>query len=132
VGELPSDLIIRPYIVSVSGFGELTWFARSRGKALATAWEAYCSYRDDVDFKAFLKLARCVGERACGSRFGEPIMVGSERAYYVSHDRQYIQFVRPNSDVVLHSHPLDVEPPEARRGTPYAALTDTKADREDM
>ena len=116
---LPADLIIRPYIVRVSGFGELTWFARSRGKALATAWESYRSYRDDVDFKAFLQIARCVGQVAHGSRFGEPITVGSERAFFVSCDRQYIQFVRPHSDVILHSHPLDVHPMEARRGTPY-------------
>lgn len=116
---LPADLIIRPYIVTVSGFGELTWFARSRGKALAAAWEAYCSYRDDVDFKAFLKMARCIGKTGHDSRFGEPITVAGERAYWVSCDSQYIQFVRPDSVVILHSHPLDVEPPEARRGTPY-------------
>lgn len=114
----PPDLMIRPYIIAVSGFGELTWFARSRSKALAKAWEAYCSYRDDVGFGAFLKLARCLGQTtAC--RFGEAITVGNERAYFVSCDRQYIQFVRPNSDVILNSHPLDVDPPEARRGTPY-------------
>lgn len=116
---LPADLIIRPYTVRVSGFGELTWFARSRGKALATAWEAFCSYRDDVDFKAFLKMARCIGRTAHNSRFGEAITVCGERAYWVSCDSQYIQFVRPNSDVILHSHPLDVHPAEARRGTPY-------------
>lgn len=114
----PPDLIIRPYLVAVSGFGELTWFARSRGKALAKAWEAYCSYRDDVGFGAFMSIARCVG-KTTAYRFGEAITVGGKPAYFVSCDRQYIQFVRPDSDVVLNSHPFDVFPPEARRGTPY-------------
>lgn len=116
---LPADLIIRPYVVRVSGFGELTWFARSRGKALSEAWQSYSSYRDDVSFGDFMKIARCVGQAECGPRFGEPITVSGRRAYFVSNDRQYIQFVLPGSDNILHSHPLDVEPPEARRGTPY-------------
>jgi hypothetical protein len=115
----PRDLIIRPYIVSVSGFGELTWFARSRGKALAEAWRSFCSYRDDVGFGDFLKMARCIGVGPKAERFGEEITVGGKSAYWVSCDRQYIQFVRPGSDQILNSHPLDVLPVEARRGTPY-------------
>lgn len=111
-------LIIEPYRVEVSGFPGMTWFARSRQKALADAWRTYSSYRDDVSFKDFLKMARAAREDRTG-RFGEYIEVCGKPAYLVSYDSQYIQFVRPDSDVILNAHPLDVEPPEARRGTPY-------------
>lgn len=111
-------LVIKPFRVCVEGFDGHIYYARSRGKALAGAWRNFCSYRDDVDFKAFLGMARSWGE-APGERFGEQIYVCGKPAYLVSWDRQYIQFVRPGSDVILNSHPLDVEPPEARRGTPY-------------
>jgi hypothetical protein len=109
-------LIVKPWRVSVSGYGEHTYFAASRGKALAQAWRsgAFMNW----SFKDFLQRARAVREEPMG-RFGEYIEVGGKPAYLVSYDRQYIQFVRPDSDVILNSHPYDVEPPEARRGTAY-------------
>ena len=110
--------ILKSFMVAVTGFPAHTYHAQSRGKALASAWRDFCSYRDDVDFKAFMGMARCCSEMA-GSRFGEAMTVGGQPAFYVSHNRQYIQFVRPGCDVIMNSHPYDVEPPEARRGTPY-------------
>lgn len=115
---LPDDLVVRPYRVEVPHFGSFLYVAGSRGKALAKAFGDWRSLRDEADFKDFLRLAKAKRDD-CEGRFGEAITVGGQAAYYVSHDRQYVQFVRPNSDVVLHSHPLDVEPPHARWGTPY-------------
>lgn len=111
-------MIVKPWKVSVSGFPCHTYYAASRGKALAKACSDFQSYRDDYTFKDFLKIARCWREVG-HDRFGEEITVAGLPAYLVSYNRQYIQFVRPDSDVILNSHPLDVEPPEARRGTPY-------------
>ena len=110
-------MIIKPWRVTVPGYGEDTYFAASRGKALADAWNSSAFL--DWSFKDFLvRGAKAVREEPSG-RFGEHIEVGGKPAYLVSYDRQYIQFVRPDSDVIMNSHPLDVEPPEARRGTPY-------------
>ena len=112
--------ILKPYRVFVTGFDSYVWPAKSRQMALSQAWRSFCSYRDDVSFGDFLKMAKAIKDET-PSRFGEEITVAGLRAFYVSHNSQYIQFVRPGSDVVLHSHPLDVLPIEARRGTPYAA-----------
>jgi len=112
------DFILKQFRVSVDGFDSHVYHARSRQKALANAWRDFCSYRDDVDFKAFLRMARAQQEEP-DERLGEPIIVGGRPAFYVSHNRQYIRFVRPDTDVILSSHPFDVEPPSARRGTSY-------------
>jgi hypothetical protein len=118
-----ADLIVSPWIVEVSGFREHTYFAKSRGSALSQAWRQYVCYRDDCTFGDFLKIAKCYAGLGT-DRFGEHLTIAGLPAFYVSHDSQYIQFVRPGSDVVLNSHPLDVFPVEARRGTPYAAVID--------
>jgi|GEM_PF-1584479 len=110
-------LIVKPFDVTVTGYsGVECIFARSRGQALAKSWR--CDAFGNVSFGAFLKMARAVQGEA-GDRFGEAMTVSGRPAFYISHNRQYIQFVLPDSDVVLNTHPLDVEPPEARRGTPY-------------
>lgn len=115
---MTTGLIVKPWIVAVPSFsgGQHTYYARSRGKALADAWR--CDAFSHLSFGGFLKIARCYG--GIGSeRFGEQMTVCGKPAFYVSHNSQYIQFVRPDSDIILNSHPYDVEPPEARRGTPY-------------
>ena len=114
---MTEGFILKSYRVYVSGFSGYSYPARSRQMALSGAWNAYCNYRC-ICFKEFLKIARAVQEEPI-KRFGEPITVGGRPAFYVGHNRQYIQFVRPWMDVILSSHPFDVEPPSARRGTPY-------------
>ncbi len=113
-----ADMVIQPWSVTFDGTTN-TWFARSRGKALSFCWEAYRSYRD-ISFKEFLRTARAV-KSLPHDRFGEKIRVQGRPAFLVSLNNQYIQFVRPGSDVILNSHPLDVVPPEARRGTSYSS-----------
>ena len=114
-------LIVKPFYVSVRGYsGYSPIYAKSRGSALADAWR--CDAFNGITFGEFLKVARCYRAPA-HDRFGEEIAVCGNPAYLVSYNRQYIQFVRPDSDVILNAHPLDVEPPEARRGTPYYSPT---------
>jgi hypothetical protein len=116
--EASGELAVKPWIVAVQGFGEYTYYAASRGKALAQAWASYVGCYNQSTFGEFLKRANAYAGVG-NDRFGEAIQVAGLPAYLVSWNRQYIQFVRPGSDVIHNSHPLDVEPPEARRGTPY-------------
>lgn len=118
-------LIIKPFEVTVQGFGTYRYFAASRGKALAKAFGDFTSLRDECSYKDFLQVANARGCEVDCPRFGEVMEVGGQPAFYVSHNRQYIQFVRPDSDVILDTHPFDVEPPEARRGTPYYEASPT-------
>lgn len=99
-------LIVRPWTVVVSGYGHGDYIAGSRGKALAKAWQS--SAFEGWPFGEFLKRATCRLNRAPWERFGEPITVGGEPAFLVGANKQYVEFVRPDSDVVLNSHPFDV------------------------
>lgn len=112
------DFLIKPFGVSVSGYPEYTFFARSRGKALSKAWDSYRCGRD-ISFMDFLRIAKARRVDPPHERFGERITVGGRPAFLVSWNSQYMQFVQPCDDTIYHTHPLDVEPPEARRGTPY-------------
>ena len=111
------DFIVRPFAVSVPGYPAYTYVARSRGQALAHAWRSWSSCGGG-SFMDFMRIARC-RRVAPSPRFGEPLSICGRAAYYVGQNSQYIQFVRPDSDVVLNAHPLDVEPAEARCGTSY-------------
>lgn len=113
-----AGFIIKPFRVSFDG-ESYVYFTRSRGKALSEAWQSYIGIRAHISFKDFLRRARAWKEAEPGPMFGMPITVGGGPASMVSSDQQYIQFVRPGSDVIFNSHPMDVEPNEARRFTPY-------------
>lgn len=116
---MSGGMTIKPFRVRVDGYEDsYVHYTRSRMKALADSWRGYCSYIGYVHFKHFLKIAHAWAV-APSDRFGEAMTVCGEPALYVSHNSQYIQFVRPGSELILNTHPLDVEPPEARRGTPY-------------
>ncbi|ODU22794.1 MAG: hypothetical protein ABS87_01090 [Sphingomonas sp. SCN 67-18] len=119
-----SDFTLKAFRVTVNGYGNELYYTTSRGQALAKAWRA--DIFEGWTFGQFLKIANARREEP-HPRFGEPIAVSGNPAYLVSWNSQYIQFVRPGSDVILNSHPLDVFPPEARRGTPYHVLSTTGA-----
>jgi hypothetical protein len=109
-----TGFIVKAWDVTVDGYGTGRYIAKSRGKALAKAWG--CDAFSHLTYGAFLKVARCrKGEM--GPLEGKQITVGGRPAYFVSNDLQYVQFVRPGSDVVMNSHPYDVEPEEFRPST---------------
>ena len=92
-------MVVKPFMVTVRGYSEgAPYYVRSRGKALASAWQ--CDAFSGLSFGEFLKIARAkMGEPH--DRFGEAITVGGKPAFLVSYNRQYIQFVRPGCDVVM-------------------------------
>lgn len=117
-------LIIKPFRVSVAGYGDYTYFTSTRGKALSKAFGDFGSI-SDIPFKEFLKIARAV-KGVPTENFGTPITVGGKSAYFVSSNRQYVQFVRDDSAVILNSHPYDVEPEHMRPDTYRSSLTPDK------
>lgn len=109
---------VKPWDVQISGFGYngTPYFAASRGRAIADAWG--CAVFGGMLFKDFLKIVRC--RRAEPSeRYGERFTINGRPARYISHNRQYVQFVYEGGDTVLNTHPMDIDQREARRGTPY-------------
>ncbi len=114
-----SGMIIKPFRVWVDGFpeGHLV-YARSRQKALAKSWRSFCSYRDDVSFGDFMRMAKAIPDTP-DARFGEAFPINGRHALYVSPNNQYVQIAYPGKECILNTHPLDIDQPEARRGTPY-------------
>ena len=101
---------LRRFVVSVEGWGESTVLATTRGKALADTWRSDAF--GHLSFGEFLKFARCrldwcQPKPTC-------ISVGDELVWGLGNNGQYVQFVRPNGEFVLHSHPLDVLPDSYR------------------
>lgn len=103
-----SRLIVKSFAVAVDGFPTMTWVAKTRGQALARAWDSYRSFQS-ITFKDFLKIARS-WRTASPEGFGRPITVCGQPGFWIGDDGHRVRFVRPDCDVVLNSHPLDVEP----------------------
>lgn len=107
---------VKPWDVTASDYGTSTYYGTSRGKVIAGAWR--CDSFMHLSFKGFLRIVRC--RRAEPSdRFGERLTIGGRVARYISHNRQYVQFVWDGEETVLNTHPLDIDQTEARGGTPY-------------
>ena len=103
----PDDLVVKEFAVLVLGWSPMRYVARSRGQAMSKAWSDY-QICHECSFKRFLGLATARRAEASDD-FGKPIIVCGEPAFRVGENRQYVQFVRPGSDVVLNAHPLDVK-----------------------
>lgn len=109
MAQFHSDFLIKRYCVSVVGFPDVFYYARSPGQARSKAWDAYLHADDRCTFKRFLQISRVTRCLRVPPGFGDEIMVADERAYRIEFNGQYVQFVRPGSDVILNSHPLDVK-----------------------
>lgn len=101
---------LRRFLVAVAGYGEAVELATSRGKALASVWRS--DVFEGYSFGDFLKIARCRLDRHQPNPAA--ITVSGKPAWGLGHNGQYVQFVWPNGEFVLHSHPLDVLPESAR------------------
>lgn len=114
IASIPSAgrFLLKSWRVAVQGYGSGIYEAPSRGKALSMAWncDAFCN----VSFKDFLRMASCWCEAPTVPDFGAPITVGGKPAFFVSSNRAYVRFVRPDSTVISSAHPYDVEPVEFR------------------
>lgn len=99
---------IKTYSIAVEGFSPQRYSARSPGKARAAAWRDYsCAW--DVSFRRFLEVSsvvRILNPPGVGDR----ILVGGVPATRaLGRGDQYVWFMRDDSDVLLCSHPSDVE-----------------------
>jgi hypothetical protein len=106
----PATFRLRRFVVTVEGMGEGLYLATSRGKAMSDAWR--CDAFSHLTYGEFLKIARCrldhYQPKPC------EITVGGERCWGLGNNGQYVQFVRPDGEFVLNSHPLDVLPEDIR------------------
>jgi hypothetical protein len=109
-------MLVKPWEVVVSDYSSATYYGTSRGKVIADAWRCDSFYH--LSFKEFLRIVRCRRAEPC-ARFGERFTISGRPARYISHNRQYVQFVWDGEETVLNTHPLDIDQSEARRGTPY-------------
>lgn len=109
---MAEGFIMKRWEVSVAGYGSSIVVAASRGKALADTWR--CDVFGNQPFGYFLRHARCVRDRSAPHRWGDPITILGEPAFFIDNNRQYVQFVYAGKDVVLNSHPYDVLPVEYR------------------
>lgn len=109
---------LKQWTVHVAGYGYGTYTAKSRGAALADAWrsDAFCDYT----FGRFLKIARAYRESE-PKWWGAEITVEGKPAFYLGHNRAYVNFVYPDGKFQLCAHPYDVLPeiyrPECYRTT---------------
>lgn len=104
---MKTELLVKPWWITVQGFAPHLYVAGTRQKAIAEAWQNY-QILGKTSFRDFLKIARAVPAEIDG--FGKPITVAGERAFRVGEHGQYVRFVRPGSDRILLTHPADVGP----------------------
>lgn len=99
---------VRTFGVTVRGYPEMTYSARSPGKARARCYRDYCSTFDNVTFKDFLSRSTVrVIENPPG--VGERIIVlGRPATRCFGYGANRIYFMRDDEDVVLCAHPSDV------------------------
>lgn len=101
--------ILKAYEVTVRGFGPVQYEGKSPGQARAKAWRAYSEARG-TSFRDFLELSS-IRRIEPPERFGQEVTVSGRRAYLcLGLHGQYVRFCRPDSDVVLLSHPADIGP----------------------
>lgn len=89
--------------------------APTRGKALARAWA--CDAFSGSTFGEFLRFARCRRDRHNPPRYGDPITVLGQPAFFIENNRQYVRFAYPDDEHVSSAHPYDVLPVEYRPDT---------------
>lgn len=122
--SVAEGFVVKSWEVTVPGYGSGRYIAKTRGKALADAWrcDAFCG----STFGEFIRHARCRRYPVDHPSFGDPITVGGKPAFYLDSNGQYVQFVYPGGDVVLNSHPFDVEP-ERYRPSAYRTAASLRA-----
>lgn len=98
---------VRTYEVSVDGYSEVNYSARSPAKARARAWRDYSSMYE-CSFHRFLCMSRI---RAVPNPpgIGQRIMVaGLPATRCLGGQGHYVYFMRDESDAILCAHPADV------------------------
>jgi hypothetical protein len=121
LGALPKPKVkpVRIYEVSVDGWGEAKYSARSPGKARARAYSDWTSAAgSSKSFGEFLTMSR-VRRVAETPGHGDRIVVSGRtvtRVYHPLIGNGAVFYMRDDGDEVLSSHPLDVSPAPAVQG----------------
>ena len=103
--------ILKKYSVSVAHYGAATFYAKNKNSARMKAFNSLVGATGNMSFKRFLQVCGPIEQRSTPPDFGKPIMVADKPAYWVEHaGGNSVAFVRPDSDVILYSHELDVQP----------------------
>ena len=103
------SFVLKNYRVSVTGWGEATFYARNKNQARMRAFDAMQSATGGMAFKRFLQIVGPIIELPMPSGAGRTIEVLGEPAYWVEHaGGNTVRFVRPESDTILLSHETDV------------------------
>jgi len=101
------SMILKTYSVTVQGFSPHTFFAATPGRARVRAWHSYSSGYP-CSFKEFMSISSC--RRADDPPgLGRKITVGGKPAYSVPTEHGHPEYVFPDTDVILNTHPLDLE-----------------------
>lgn len=98
---------IRTYELTVQGFPPALYSARSPAAARARCWRDYCAAYDTT-FGRFLTISS-VRRVDNPPGIGRRVLIGGDPATVVIGHGQYVHFMRDDSDVILCSHPLDVQ-----------------------
>lgn len=103
------SFVLKNYRVSVTGWGEATFYSRNKNQARMRAFDAMQSATGGIPFKRFMQLVGPINEAPMPSGAGRMIEVLGEPAYWVEHaGGNSVRFVRPGSDTILLSHETDV------------------------
>lgn len=103
------SFVLKNYRVSVTGWGEATFYARNKNQARMRAFYAMQSATGGMAFKRFLQIVGPISEVPMPSGAGRMIEILGEPAYWVEHaGGNSVRFVRPDSDTILLSHETDV------------------------
>lgn len=104
---MPGDFLIKRWNAQVVGHADVIILAATRPKALAETFRRYTSAYD-CTFKRFLQICRVTRNHDIPPRFGAPITVDGEPAFFIgSAGGNSLYFARPDSDRVSITHELD-------------------------
>lgn len=101
---------LRTYGVIVDGFPSQLYSARTPAQARAACWRDYLGYNSGVSFKRFLAISS-INRVPNPPGVGERVLVSGRVAIRcVGNHGHYVRFMWDDENVVLLSHPADVQP----------------------
>ena len=117
---------LKQWNVIVRGHSQVVT-ARSRGKALADAWQ--CDAFGDMSFRDFLRIASA--RRAMEPDWwGQPCTVNGRPAFYLGQDGQYVHLCLADRAHVSYAHPSEVLPQHFRPRRYRTDIVDSIPDSE--
>lgn len=101
---------VRAFTVTVSGFGPMTYSARSAAHARSRCFRDYQSYDDSVTFKDFLRLSVVRRDPTRDADHKRILVCGKPATRIISNRGHSIEFMYDGRRDVCVAHPLEVAP----------------------